>query len=206
MVGISTLLRYFETELDYSISVARMAYLQQGQIVDKQILDIIWRTFSYGRLTFLHWNKGKEMEPNNWDSWWNSSCSENSRPDPMSVHVGDVVVMKDPKNSAKFLIRRLAAIEGDEMASKDAVDEPFVLEEDQCWVLADNDKLKPKQAYDSRIFGPVTMTSIVGRAIYCVRNDVDHGPVKNSEYSTTKDSPVLEFELDVDEILKNRKA
>lgn len=52
--------------------------------------------------------------------------------------------MKDPEDSANFLIRRLAAIEGYEMASKDADDEPFVLEKDQCWVLADNEKLKPK--------------------------------------------------------------
>lgn len=30
------------------------------------------------------------------------------------------------------------------MASTDEKDEPFVLDEDQCWVLADNDSLKPK--------------------------------------------------------------
>ncbi|KAL0390910.1 UNVERIFIED_CONTAM: hypothetical protein Scaly_0448100 [Sesamum calycinum] len=95
---------------------------------------------------------------------------------PMRVYVGDVVVLKDPINSDKYLVRRLAAVEGYEMASTDENDEPFVLEKDQCWVLADNENLKPKEAYDSRTFGPVTMSDIVGRVIYCLRNAVDHGP------------------------------
>jgi hypothetical protein len=33
------------------------------------------------------------------------------------------------------------------MASTDEKDEPFVLEKDQCWVLADNQALKPKVIY-----------------------------------------------------------
>lgn len=41
-------------------------------------------------------------------------------------------------------MRRLAAIEGYEMLSTDEKDEPFVLEQDECWVLADNESLKPK--------------------------------------------------------------
>ncbi|KAK6164438.1 hypothetical protein DH2020_001302 [Rehmannia glutinosa] len=123
------------------------------------------------------------------------------------VHVGDVVIVKDPVNSGDYIVRRLAAIEGYEMASTDEKDEPFVLEKDQCWVLADNQNLKPKQeAYDSRTFGPVTMTDIVGRVIYCLRNAVDHGPVNNSHFSKRQDSPVLEVELDVDEMAKNHKA
>lgn len=60
------------------------------------------------------------------------------------VFVGDVVVLKDPQNSDNYIVRRLAAIEGYEMVSKDEKDEPFVLEKDQCWVLADNENLKPK--------------------------------------------------------------
>ena len=60
------------------------------------------------------------------------------------VFVGDVVVLKDPEKSDNFLVRRLAAIEGYEMVSTDEKDEPFVLEKNECWVLADNEKLKPK--------------------------------------------------------------
>lgn len=36
-----------------------------------------------------------------------------------------------------------------------------------------------QEAKDSRTFGPVSLTDIVGRAIYCLRTAVDHGPVNN---------------------------
>ena len=54
------------------------------------------------------------------------------------------MLLKDPEKSDNFLVRRLAAIEGYEMVSTDEKDDPFVLHKDECWVLADNDKLKPK--------------------------------------------------------------
>ncbi|GFZ20291.1 peptidase S24/S26A/S26B/S26C family protein [Actinidia rufa] len=122
------------------------------------------------------------------------------------VFVGDVVVLKDPEKSKNYLVRRLAAIEGFEMVSTDEKEEPFVLDKDECWVLADNENLKPKEANDSRIFGPVPMTDIVGRVIYYLKTAVDHGPVQNSHFSMRKDSPVLEVELDVDEMAKGHKA
>ncbi|CAI9107625.1 OLC1v1007025C4 [Oldenlandia corymbosa var. corymbosa] len=128
-------------------------------------------------------------------------------PDSSRVDVGDVVVLKDPENSDNLIVRRLAAVEGYEMVSKDEKDEPFVLDDDECWVVADNENMKPKQeAYDSRTFGPVSMSNIVGRVLYCLRNAVDHGPVNNSETSMRKDSAILEVELDVDEMVKNHKA
>lgn len=126
--------------------------------------------------------------------------------DPMRVFVGDVVVVKDPEKSDDYLVRRLAAIEGYEMVSANEKEEPFVLEKDQCWVLADNENLKPKEAKDSRMFGPVSMTDIVGRVIYCLRTAVDHGPVQNSHFSMKSDSPVLEVELDVDEMSKKSQS
>ncbi|KAH6755423.1 Peptidase S24/S26A/S26B/S26C family protein [Perilla frutescens var. hirtella] len=181
------------------------SYLR-GQIADKEILDTIWKNFLHGRLTFLHWNKGEEMDPTVGTQGGTLLVRKIPAPNPTRVHVGDVVVLKDPEDSANYLVRRLAAIEGYEMGSNDANDESFVLEKDQCWVLADNNKLKPKEAYDSRTFGPVTMANIVGRALYCLRNAVDHGPVKNSHFSTVVDSPVLEVELDVDDMVKNHKA
>ena len=54
------------------------------------------------------------------------------------------MLLKDPEKSDNFLVRRLAAIEGYEMVSTEEKDDPFVLDKDECWVLADNDKLKPK--------------------------------------------------------------
>ena len=57
------------------------------------------------------------------------------------------MLLKDPEKSDNFLVRRLAAIEGYEMASTDEKDEPFVLDKDECWVLADNENLKAKVRY-----------------------------------------------------------
>ncbi len=54
------------------------------------------------------------------------------------------MVLKDPQKSDDYLVRRLAAIEGYEMVSKDEKDEPFILEKDQCWVVADNENILPK--------------------------------------------------------------
>ncbi|MED6213792.1 hypothetical protein PIB30_096793 [Stylosanthes scabra] len=62
------------------------------------------------------------------------------------------------------------------------------------------------EAYDSRTFGPVQITDIVGRVIYCLRSAVEHGRVQNSQSSMQQDLPVLEVELDVDEMAKNHKA
>lgn len=63
------------------------------------------------------------------------------------VFVGDAVVLKDPNETDKFLVRRLAALEGSEMVSIDEKEEPFVLEKDQCWVVAENQEMKSKVHY-----------------------------------------------------------
>ncbi|CAK9162659.1 unnamed protein product [Ilex paraguariensis] len=179
---------------------------KRGQITDREVGDTVWKNFFQGKLTYLHWNKGEEMAPTITGQGGTLLVRKLPAADPTRVFVGDVVVLKNPENSDSHLVRRLAAIEGYEMVSADEKDEPFVLEKDQCWVLADNENLKPKEANDSRTFGPVSMADIVGRAIYCLRTAVDHGPVQNSHFSMRKDSPVLEIELDVDEMAKRHKA
>jgi len=60
------------------------------------------------------------------------------------IFVGDAVVLKDPNETNKYIVRRLAALEGSEMVSSDEKDEPFVLEKDQCWVVAENQEMKSK--------------------------------------------------------------
>ncbi|KAI9181311.1 hypothetical protein LWI29_011344 [Acer saccharum] len=205
MVSLSTWFRYLGHKLEYSVSLSWKSYTR-GQISDIELRDSVWKYVFQGKLTYLHWNKGEEMAPVIGGQGGTLLVRKIPAADPTRVFVGDVVVLKDPEKSDNYLVRRLAAIEGYEMASTDKKDEPFVLEKDQCWVLADNGNLKPKEANDSRTFGPVSMTNIVGRAIYCLRTAVDHGPVQNSHFSVRKDSPVLEVELDVDEMVKNHKA
>jgi len=52
--------------------------------------------------------------------------------------------LKNPEKPDDYLVRRLAATGGYEMASTDEKEESFVLKKDQCWVVSDNKKLKPK--------------------------------------------------------------
>ncbi|KAI4301091.1 hypothetical protein L6164_034407 [Bauhinia variegata] len=202
MISFLTWCRYLRHKLEYSVSTILKNY-ERGQITTGDASDVIWKNFFLGRLTYLHWNKGEEMAPT--IAGKEVTLLVRKLPTanlPTRVSVGDVVVLKDPENQDNYLIRRLAATEGHEMASTDEKDEPFVLESDECWVLADNENLKPKEANDSRIFGPVQMSDIVGRVLYCLRSAADHCPVQNSQDSTKMDSPVLEVELDVEEMSK----
>lgn len=205
MVSSSTWIRYIGNKMEYSASASWKCY-KTGQITDRQVGDTIWKNFFQGKLTFLHWTKGEEMSPTIDGKGGTLLVRKIPTANPTQVYVGDVVVLKDPEKMDNYLVRRLTAVEGFEMVSSDEKDEPFVLEKDECWVVADNQKLKAKEAYDSRTFGPVQMSDIVGRVIYCLRTAVDHGPVQNSRLSMRRDLPILEVELDVDEMAKSHKA
>lgn len=40
-----------------------MQSYRQGQLAEKQFIDVVWKNIFHGKLTFLHWNKGEEMAP-----------------------------------------------------------------------------------------------------------------------------------------------
>ncbi|XP_007050286.2 PREDICTED: uncharacterized protein LOC18613135 isoform X2 [Theobroma cacao] len=143
MVSLSTWFRYIAHKLEYSVSLSWKSY-KRGQISDREVHDAVWKNLFQGKLTYLHWNKGEAMAPTIGAQGGTLLVRKIAAADPTRVFVGDVVVLKDPDSSDNYLVRRLAAIEGYEMVSTDEKDEPFVLEKDQCWVLADNEKLKPK--------------------------------------------------------------
>ncbi|XP_073106224.1 mitochondrial ATP-independent inner membrane protease subunit 2 isoform X1 [Elaeis guineensis] len=185
--------------------VCMMKY-HAGQIKRGELYDAVWKNFFQGKLTCLHWNKGEEMAPTIAGDRGTLLVRKIAIPAPMQVFVGDVVLLKDPERPDDYLVRRLAAIEDYEMISTDEKDAPFILEKDQCWVLSDNESLKPKEARDSRLFGPIPMTDIVGRVVYALRSAVDHGPVQNSRLAMNEDSSVLAVELDVDEMVKGTKT
>ena len=96
--------------------------------------------------------------------------------DPRS---GDVVVFDSPINESEDLVKRVVAVEGDEVAIQDgslfvngvAQEEPYLLEQDfqgeegetvvpagHLFVLGDN----RNNSGDSRIFGPIPADSIIG--------------------------------------------
>ncbi|KAF2617011.1 hypothetical protein F2Q68_00038387 [Brassica cretica] len=194
----------------------------QGRVIDREFISVVMKNLLYGRITYLHSVKGEGMAPTMGSH--DNTLLVRKLPDVDTrvrflrpsgclvfclsgyVSVGDAVVLKDPNETLKYLVRRLAALQGSEMVSSDEKDKPFVLKKDQCWVFAENKEMKSKEAYDSRSFGPVSLADIIGRAIYCMRTAVDHGPVSNSEFFMQEDSPILAVELDVDELAKDHKA
>ncbi|XP_058770956.1 mitochondrial ATP-independent inner membrane protease subunit 2-like [Vicia villosa] len=205
MVSTFTWFRYLKSKAQYSIALGFKNH-KGGTLKDNELTDFLWKHFCHGKMTFLHWNKGEEMAPTIAGKGATLLVRRLPIPDPRHVYVGDVVVLKNPEKPDDYLVRRLAATGGYEMASTNEKDESFILDQDQCWVVAENEKLKVKEANDSRTFGPIHMTNIVGRVLYCLRSAVDHGRVQNSPFSMQNDSPVLEVELDVDEMAKSHKA
>ncbi|CAN7134662.1 unnamed protein product, partial [Brassica rapa subsp. narinosa] len=211
MAYISNWVRYMAHKLEYSLTLSLKNHTQ-GRVIDQEVIGVVMKNLLYGRITYLHSIKGEGMAPTMGPH--DNTLLVRKLPDIFTsckmcsryVSVGDVVVLKDPNETHKYLVRRLAALEGSEMVSSDEKDEPFLLKKDQCWVVAENKDMKSKEAYDSRSFGPVSLADIVGRAIYCMRTAVDHGPVSNSEFSMQEDSPILAVELDVDELAKDHKA
>jgi signal peptidase I len=95
-------------------------------------------------------------------------------------HRGDVVVLRLPHNPAELLIKRVIALAGDTIEIRDGtvlvdgqvLTESYVAEstngvmasrlvpEDSVFVMGDN----RGQSNDSRSFGPVSVSSVVGRA------------------------------------------
>ncbi|CAI5507551.1 unnamed protein product, partial [Closterium sp. Naga37s-1] len=86
---------------------------------------------------------------------------------------------KAARSSFPVIFRRVAAVPGDEMLSSQPSDEPFRIEKDHFWVLADNPAVPVKEALDSRTLGPVHVRDMVGRALYVVRSALDHEPIHN---------------------------
>ncbi|XP_035550292.1 uncharacterized protein LOC109003568 isoform X2 [Juglans regia] len=202
VISISSWNRYIGLKADYSASLAMQRY-KSGQMTFREAIDAALKNFFLGKLTYFYWNSGEEMAPTIGAPRGTHLVRKLPVSGPTYVFPGDVVVLRDPmKSHNNYLVRRLAGIGGYEMVSKDEKEVPFVLGKNQFWVLSDNENLKPKEANDSRNFGPVLMANIVGRVIYSMRTAEDHGPVQNSNSGMKADSEVLEVELDLDQMTK----
>ena len=93
------------------------------------------------------------------------------------------------------IVRRVAAIEGDEIECRNDSEKGFALPPDTVWLSCDNEETTTGVGRDSRTFGPVHMHRIVGRVVYTARSRADHGAFKNSEEAMEEDAPVIEQEL-----------
>ena len=112
-----------------------------------------------------------------------------------SAQVGDVVAFTHPQDDARVLIRRVSAIEGDELVDA-ANASVYVVPNAHCWVTSDADADEPKARFeDSRTFGPIALNSIEWRVMYSFESAVNHGAVVNSAEASVADEPVLREDL-----------
>ncbi len=126
--------------------------------------------------------KGSSMEPNFFDYEYLIIDEISYR--FIEPERGEVVVLKDPRETSQFFIKRIAGLPGDTVDVLDggvyvndelldesmylpddtittsfSGDQTFHLQEDEYFVLGDN---RPA-SYDSRRFGPVNQSAFVGR-------------------------------------------
>jgi hypothetical protein len=134
-------------------------------------------------------------------------------PSRSSIWVGDVVAFTSPLSrpdsepSQNIMVRRIAAMEGASMVSevpsssskRVLVSDPpgaevdaFDIPDGHCWVLADNPDLKPPHVIDSRSFGFIPLSSIIGRVAYSMTNKE---PIINSPTAAVMDDAVIEQEV-----------
>lgn len=59
------------------------------------------------------------------------------------------------------------------------------------------------QVIDSRTFGYIPLTNIVGRVIYAASSRRDHGPVMNNPASVEADQAIIEGEVDVEKLCQS---
>jgi len=79
---------------------------------------------------------------------------------------GDVVVLEDPKRKYNTLIKRVVALEGDQIVPlgfNDVLLEPVTLQEGEAWVESDAGGFRWR---DSHMFGPIRVETIEGKAIF----------------------------------------
>ncbi|DBB11480.1 TPA: hypothetical protein ACH3X3_006889 [Trebouxia sp. C0006] len=123
------------------------------------------------------------------------------RPSFKSLYTGDIVALQSPLSAQQqVLVRRLAAVEGEEMVSDDPDLESWSLPENHCWVLSETATFKPDAPtdIDSRTFGPLPVENIIGRVIYQATSVTEHGPTSNTPEAMADDAAVLDAELDVE--------
>jgi len=113
-----------------------------------------------------------------------------------SAQVGDVVAFAHPSERERVLIRRVTAIEGDELVDA-ANASVYVVPNAHCWVTSDADTESGTTVRyeDSRTFGPIELRAIEWRVMYSFDSAVNHGRVGNSAEASIADAPVLREDL-----------
>eukprot|EP00850_Spirogloea_muscicola_P016658 SM000137S00436 [mRNA] locus=s137:117302:119054:+ [translate_table: standard] len=203
MATFFTFLRYLRLRAEASVHLTRaMMKSHDHKPSYSQTLTKMYDNFRNHPLTFMESIKGDEMAPTFTGKQGETLLLRWLPQLFPRVNVGDVVCILNPVDDATKLVRRVAALEGDEMVSSKEQDEAFDIPVGHCWLLCDNELKKPPEVVDSRVFGPVQLNRVIGRVIYCSRSLVDHAQVVNSPESMEEDAPVLACELNIEDMNK----
>lgn len=73
--------------------------------------------------------------------------------------------------------------------------ETHTLEAGTVWVTSDNEALSPRDAPDSRVFGPLPLSYILGRVIYRFSPHESGSVVENSIFGRYFDESVVQSEV-----------
>lgn len=85
-----------------------------------------------------------------------------------------MVVVENPWESNKLLVRRVKNISSSESSP------------DKCLVWVSSETIHG--GIDSKVFGPIPMQSVLGRACYYFNNDQNHGPITNNQLAHSQDA------------------
>jgi signal peptidase I len=87
--------------------------------------------------------------------------------------VGETVVLEDPESPGRWLVKRVAAAPGEPVPGRATPGDPTVVPPGHVFVLSDN----PALGRDSRRFGPVPLSRLLGRVWYRYAPPPRRGPV-----------------------------
>ncbi|EFJ50004.1 hypothetical protein VOLCADRAFT_89374 [Volvox carteri f. nagariensis] len=159
------------------LGVVQAAYRRAREVYDAPLTQHMYLT-------------GPAMAPTlNWRGAKDAAARERlvvrllRRPGPHNVLVGDVVAFHSPlalpEDATHVMVRRVAAVEGDEMVSTSPTETPFIIPPGHCWVLADNSELRPEagEVIDSRSYGHIPFSAVIGRVVYAASSRATHGPM-----------------------------
>ncbi|GIL74236.1 hypothetical protein Vretifemale_4239, partial [Volvox reticuliferus] len=190
------------------LNVVQAAYRHAREVYDSPVTEHLYLT-------------GPAMAPTlNWKGAKDASARERlvvrllRHPGSNNVLVGDVVAFHSPlalpDDVTHVMVRRVAAVEGDEMVSSSGAEPPFLIPPGHCWVLADNSQLRPEagEVIDSRSYGHIPFSAVIGRVVYAASSRATHGPVRNNPAHSEvggEDAAVVAAEVDVERILREEE-
>lgn len=81
------------------------------------------------------------------------------------LHVGDVVLLRSPKNPDRILVKRVLGVEGDEIITRSPYPRPTAkIPASHLWVEGDN----VFHSIDSNTFGPISVGLVLGKATHVI--------------------------------------